>query len=174
MIKNILLTVAFILGVGVFYLFTQSQNVHEVRSEIMINAPKDKVWAAITDIEGWADKSSAINASSLTSVGALAEGSELSITMRSDVVGEDGPTYAPIIIKFEDQVSYRWRAVMGVGIIFTNDKQFELTEVDGGVRLVHSEYFNGMMLPLMKGFLDQGVSSILDEMNQGFKTEAEQ
>jgi hypothetical protein len=33
--------------------------------------------------------------------------------------------------------------------------------------------FNGMLLPLMKGFMQEGVPPILDEMNQAFKKEAE-
>ncbi|MEP4476774.1 MAG: hypothetical protein ABJ024_17070, partial [Lentilitoribacter sp.] len=69
--------------------------------------------------------------------------------------------------------SYRWRAVMGAGIIFTNDKVFELQATDTGTLLKHNEVFNGMMLPLMKGFMQEGVPPILDEMNQAFKSEAE-
>lgn len=169
MIKKLLLSVLFIFAVGVFYLFTQSQNLMEIESEIEIAAPVDKVWQVITDIEKWSDFNSAINAST----GVAEKGSLHSITMRGEEPGSAGPQYAPEIISFEDGKSYRWRAVMGVGIIFTNDKVFELEATETGTLLKHNEVFNGMMLPLMKGFMQQGVPPILAEMNQAFKAEAE-
>ena len=169
MIKKLFLSILFILAVGVFYLFTQSQNLMEIESEIEIAAPVDKVWAVLTDIEKWSDFNSAINAST----GVASPGSVHSVTMRGEEAGTDGPQYAPEIISFDEGKSYRWRAVMGAGIIFTNHKLFELTPTDTGTLLKHSEVFNGMMLPLMKGFMQEGVPPILDEMNQAFKAEAE-
>ena len=169
MIKKLFLSILFILAVGVFYLFTQSQNLMEIESEIEISAPVDKVWAVLTDIEKWSDFNSAINAST----GVASPGSVHSVTMRGEEAGSDGPQYAPEIISFDEGKSYRWRAVMGAGIIFTNDKLFELTPTDTGTLLKHSEVFNGMMLPLMKGFMQEGVPPILEEMNQAFKAEAE-
>lgn len=169
MIKKLFLSILFILVVGVFYLFTQSQNLMEIESEIEIAAPADKVWAVITDIEQWSDFNSAIHASS----GVAELGSVHTVTMRGENPGEVGPQYAPEIISVDEGKSYRWRAVMGAGIIFTNDKVFEVIPTDKGTLLKHSEVFNGMMLPLMKGFMQEGVPPILDEMNQAFKAEAE-
>lgn len=169
MIKKILLSVSFILTVGVFYLFSQSQNLMEIESEIEIAAPADKVWHVITSIENWSDFNTAINAS--TGVAKL--GSKHLVTMRGENPGEVGPQYAPEIISFEGGKTFRWRAVMGAGIIFTNDKVFELQATQTGTLLKHKEVFNGMMLPLMKSFMQEGVPPILDEMNKAFKTEAE-
>ena len=169
MIKKLLLSVLFIFAVGVFYLFTQSQNLMEIESEIEIAAPADKVWAVITDIENWSEFNSAISAST----GIAEKGSVHSVTMRGEEPGSAGPQYAPEIIVFDEGKSYRWRAVMGAGIIFTNDKVFELIPTDTGTLLKHNEVFNGMMLPLMKGFMQQGVPPILEEMNQAFKSETE-
>ncbi|MEP2978925.1 MAG: SRPBCC domain-containing protein [Lentilitoribacter sp.] len=169
MIKKLSLSVLFILAVGVFYLFTQSQNLMEIESEIEIAAPVDKVWQVVTEIEKWSDFNSAINAST----GIVSLGSAHSVTMRGENPGEVGPQYAPKIISFDEGKSYRWRAVMGAGIIFTNDKVFELQATDDGTLLKQTEVFNGMMLPLMKGFMQEGVPLILDEMNQAFKAEAE-
>ncbi|MEP3196293.1 MAG: SRPBCC domain-containing protein [Lentilitoribacter sp.] len=169
MIKKLSLSVLFILAVGVFYLFTQSQNLMEIESEIEIAAPLDKVWQVVTDIEKWSDFNSVINAST----GIVSLGSAHTVTMRGENPGEVGPQYASKIISFDEGKSYRWRAVMGAGIIFTNDKVFELQATDDGTLLKHTEVFNGMMLPLMKGFMQEGVPPILDEMNQAFKAEAE-
>lgn len=167
--KRFFQIVGFLLLVGIFYLFTQSANVHEISREVMINAPKDKVWAAITDIDGWADSNSAINAAS----GDVVLGSALSITMRGENAGEDGPTYAPSITELDNGTSYRWSAKLVAEIIFTNDKLLLLEEVDGGTKLTHTEYFSGMMVPLMLAGFEGGVPPILDEMNAGFKAVAE-
>ena len=169
MIIKILLSISFILAIGIFYLFTQSQNVMEITREIEIKAPKNKVWAVVADISGWSDVTTAVNASS----GTMALGEVLSITMRGHKEGEDGPTYAPEFTEFENGTSFRWRATMGAGIIFTNDKKIVLEETENGTKLIHSEFFNGMMLPLMKGTMQTGVPPILDEMNAGFKAASE-
>lgn len=169
MIKKILLSVLFVLGVGVFYLFTQSQNLFEIESEIEIAAPKDKVWAVLTNIDAWQEYNPAL----IASTGVAKSGSTHSTTMRGEDPSQAGPQYQPDVISFEDGVSYRWRAVMGAGIVFTNDKVFRLEETETGTKLYHSEVFNGMMLPLMKNYISRGVPPILAEMNQAFKARAE-
>lgn len=161
--------IGFVLLVGVFYLFTQSPNVHEISSEVVIAAPKEKVWGAVTDINGWADSNSAIQ----TASGIVAQGNELSVMMRGEKAGEDGPAFAPVITELDQGTSYRWRAKMGAEIIFTVDKLIVLEEVDGGTKLTHSEFFSGMVVPLMLSWFKTGVPPILDEMNAGFKAVAE-
>lgn len=146
----------------------------EITREIHINAPKDKVWAIISDINNWSQSTTAINQSS----GTLALGAELSITMRGHEAGpdgiyNDGPSYKPKITELNDGTSFRWRAKMGASIIFTNDKFLMLEEIEGGTKLTHTEYFSGMMLPLMKGMMQKGVPALLDEINEGFKAAAE-
>ncbi|MEW7007398.1 SRPBCC family protein [Lentilitoribacter sp. EG35] len=161
--------IGFVLLVGIFYLFTQSPNIHEITSEVVIAAPKDKVWAAVTDINSWAENNSAINEAS----GNVVLGRKLSLTMRGEEAGENGPAYDPTIVELDKGTSYRWRAKMGAELIFTNDKQFELEEVDGGTKLTHTEYFSGMLVPLMLDWFKVGVPPILAEMNAGFKATAE-
>lgn len=167
--KRLLQIIGFFFVLGIFYLFTQAYNVHSITRDIVINAPKDKVWVVISDINGWAENNSAVNAAS----GDAKHGSTLSITMRGEKAGEDGPSFNPVIKDIKPLSHLRWVAKMGASIIFHNEKLLSLEEVDGGTKLTHVEYFSGMTLPLMLSWFDEGVPPILDEMNAGFKAQAE-
>lgn len=167
--KRIFQIIGFLFVLAVFYLFTQSYNIHSVARDVVINAPKDIVWAVITDIDGWADNNSAVNAAS----GEATLGSTLSITMRGEEAGEDGPSFSPVIKDINPESHLRWVAKMGASIIFHNEKLLSLEEIDGRTKLTHVEYFSGMAVPLMLSWFETGVPPILDEMNAGFKAAAE-
>lgn len=167
--KRIFQFAGFLFVLGVFYLFSQAYNIHSITREIVINAPKDKVWEVVSDINGWEKITSAVNAAS----GEATVGSTLSVTMRGEKAGEDGPSFEPVVKDVESESHLRWEAKMGASIIFHNEKLLSLEEVDGRTRLTHIEYFSGMVVPLMLSSLDTGVPPILDEMNTGFKMAAE-
>lgn len=167
--KRVFQIIGFFCVLGLFYLFTQAYNIQSVTRDIVINAPKDKVWAVISNINGWAESNSAVNAAS----GEAELGSVISITMRGEKVGEDGPSFAPVINDIKPMSHFRWVAKMGASIIFHNEKLLSLEDIDGGTRLTHTEYFSGMIVPLMLSWIDTGVPPILDEMNAGFKAAAE-
>lgn len=167
--KRIFQIVGFLFVLGLFYLFSQAYNIHSITRDIVINTPKDKVWAVISDINGWAENNSAINAAS----GEATLGSTLSITMRGEKAGEDGPSFDPVVKDIKPESHLRWVAKMGASIIFHNEKLLSLEEVDGRTRLTHTEYFSGMAVPLMLSWFDKGMPPILDEMNAGFKATAE-
>jgi len=162
-----------ILGVlilaGIAYLAIAGQNMQTITTEIEIDAPPEKVWSVLTDIEKWQDWSSVINASS----GQAAQGSTVTITMIGKEAGKDGPTYSPEILVMDEPKLLHWRAHMMAGFIFTNDKIVELEKTDSGTKLTHKETFKGMMAALMKSQMEKGVSPILNSMNEALKKVAE-
>ena len=117
----------------------------EIVTEIVINAPRDVVWKLITDFNHWTDWNPSVRRMS----GDNGIGSKLDITM-CNKSGGDGPQYQPVITEMEEGKSFRWRAKMGMGFIFTNDKVIELEDTSGGTRLVHKELFSGLMLMMTR------------------------
>lgn len=167
--KKVLLVILGLAVAGIIFLSVRGRDVQEIRTEIEISAPPSKVWSIITDIDKWQEWSPIINASQ----GQAVLGEELSITMVSEQVGENGPKYSPVIIDLKEHEYFHWRAHMLAGFVFTNDKIFKLEETGAGTHLVHIETFRGLIAPLMAGSVEENVPAMLDSMNAAMKALAE-
>ena len=167
--KLILAFLVFVVMSGLF-LWAKGKDMREIRTEVEIAAPPTKVWNFLTDTDRWEEWSPIINQSS----GVASLGSTLNITMVGKEENKDGPQYHPTITHFDAPKYFRWRAVMMAGFIMTNDKVFELEETSTGTRLVHTEAFSGMMVPLIWDNLAGHVPSMLDSMNDALKTLVEE
>lgn len=140
----------------------------EIKTEIDISAPAEKVWDILMDINNWQQWNPIINQAS----GIAAAGSKLTITMKGKE-GKNGPKYMPVIINFDAPNLFQWRAKMMAGFLFTNDKIFELKEIDSGTQLIHKEAFGGILVPMFWGNLQQHVPAMLDAMNEALKKSVE-
>jgi hypothetical protein len=140
----------------------------ELRTEIQISAPIDEVWRVLTDFDHWRDWNPMVNQAS----GSASVGSKLNITMRGPNA-EDAMKYQPTVLEANPPKSFRWRATMMSGLLFTNDRVFELKEIDGGTELVNKEEFSGLMVPLFWNKLNQFVVPMLEKMNKALKDKME-
>lgn len=140
----------------------------EIKSEIQISAPASKVWSVITDFNSWKAWNPIVNQVS----GNAALGSKLRVTMKGKD-GKDGGSYEPVILDFQSPSYLRWRGKMMAGFLMTNDKIFELKEVNGRTHLVQKETFSGLMVPLFWGKMEKWVPSMLESMNKALKAKAE-
>ncbi len=140
----------------------------ELRTEIQINAPIEEVWKVLTDIEHWTDWNPTVkHASGVASVGA-----KLKITI--DGGTERDATYKPVVSECNAPTSFRWRAKMMGGLMFKNDRVFQLSEHEAGTRFVHTEEFGGLMVPVMWKKLSGFVLPCLEKMNEALKEKLEQ
>jgi hypothetical protein len=87
--------------------------------------------------------------------------------------GKEGNKYMSVVTNVEDPKSFRWRATMMAGFLFTNDKVFELEETGSGTRLVHIEAFSGILVPLFWGKMEKSIAPMLESMNDALKIKAE-
>jgi len=167
--KKIILIVLVLLITSALILWMKGSSVREIRTEIEISAPIEKVWRILTDIDHWNEWNPIINQAS----GVASLESELSITMR-DEDGKDGPKYMPIVTAFQEPTKFRWRAKMMSEFLMTNDKVFELEDTGTGTRLIHKELFSGMFVPLFWSKVNNHVPSMLNSMNQALKLKVEE
>ena len=79
----------------------------------------------------------------------------------------------PVVTVFDGPKSFRWRAKMLAGFMFTNDKVFELEETSTGTRLIHLELYSGLMVMMFWNKLNEFVPSMLDSMNEALKIKVE-
>ena len=140
----------------------------EIRTEIEIAAPVTKVWSILTDFDNWKEWNPIVEQES----GVASPGSKLSMTMRCGD-GKEGNKYMSVVTNVEDPKSFRWRATMMAGFLFTNDKVFELEETGSGTRLVHIEAFSGILVPLFWGKMEKSIAPMLESMNVALKIKAE-
>ena len=141
----------------------------EVKSEIEIAAPIEKVWNIITDINQWAEWSPIINQAS----GNTAMGETLNITMCGDK-DKESQNYSPVIIELDKPRCFHWQAKMVAGFIFTNDKIFNLEETTTGTRLIHRELFDGIFASVFCRNIEESVLPMLNSMNEALKNLAEE
>ena len=141
----------------------------EIRTEIQIAAPPEKVWSILADFNTWKSWNPIVSDAN----GEAALGSELTVV----TCGKDGQTaqkYKPVITVFQKPKSLHWRAKMMTKILFTNDKILELKAVSGGTNVVHSELFRGLMVSLFWGMMKREVPTMLEKMNKALKKKAEE
>jgi len=169
--KKIILIAVVLIIAFCLVLLVKGNTMREIRAEIEIEAPIEKVWKIVTDIDNWQEWSPIINQAS----GVASLGSKLSITMASEdgKGGKDGPKYTPVVTIFEEPKLFRWRAKMMSEFIFTNDKVFELEKTNSGTRIIHKELFKGMLIPLFWSKLNGHVPSMLKSMNKALKEKIE-
>lgn len=140
----------------------------EIRTEIEIAAPLTKVWSILTDFDNWKEWNPICDQAS----GVVSPGSKLSMTM-SCGDGKEGNKYSPVVTNVEEPKSFRWRATMMAGFLFTNDKIFELEETGSGTRLVHIEAFSGILVPLFWGKMEKNIVPMLESVNDALKIKTE-
>jgi len=140
----------------------------ELSATIKIDAPIEKVWQVLTDFNHWADWNPMVNHAS----GTAALGKKLQITMRAPDA-KDGAKYQPEVIDFDPPKVLRWQAKMMAGIMFKNDRVFELKESNGGTELINREEFSGLMVPLFWSKLNAFVVPVLENMNKALKEKVE-
>jgi len=128
----------------------------------------DQVWLVLTDFDRWQDWNPMVNQAS----GNATPGSKLDITMRGPD-GKDAMKYQPTILEANPPRSLRWRAMMMSGLMFTNDRVFELKEKNDGTVLVNKEEFSGLMVPLFWGKMNLFVVPMLEKMNKALKDKLE-
>ena len=164
-----LISIAFVLILtSVVILSVKGSTMREIRSEIEIAAPPAKVWSILMNFDSWKEWNPIV----IEASGVAALGSALSVTMRNEA-GKDGPKYAPVVTVSQEPKSFRWRAIMMFEFLFTNDKVFELEATAGGTRLIHTELFSGIVVPLFWSKLNEGVPPMLKSMNDALKARAE-
>lgn len=140
----------------------------ELKSEIQIAAPIDKVWQVLTGFDLWKDWNPMVNSAS----GSATPNSKVDIIMRGPD-GKDAMKYQATVLEANSPKSFRWRATMMSGLIFTNDRVFELREENGGTVLINKEEFSGLMVPLFWNKMSLFVVPMLEEMNKALKSKLE-
>lgn len=140
---------------------------HQIRTEIVIDAPKERVFSILTELtayEKW-------NPFIIKSKGNPAEGARLVNTMRN---GGSTITFKPRVVKVEKNKAFEWLGALWVKGLFDGHHYFHIEEISPEqVNLVHGENFSGILSSfLLKKIGDQTRQNFI-LMNQALKARAE-
>ncbi|MBT0811206.1 SRPBCC domain-containing protein [Litoribacter ruber] len=138
-----------------------------IRTEILINASKEKVWDVLTNFEGY----SIWNPFIIESHGKPIEGSYLTNTM----VSCDGTmTFKPKILKMEKYRYFDWMGKLIFKGLFDGHHYFEIVELGANqVKVVHGENFSGLLAGLILKKIGNDTRDNFIKMNLALKAEAE-
>lgn len=144
-----------------------SAAVRELRREIEIDAPPERVWAVVTDFAAYPEWNPFIRRIS----GEPREGARLEV--RIEPPGARAMTFKPTVQSVEADRELRWLGHLLVPGVFDGEHSFRIEPVTGGrSRFVQSERFSGLLVALGKGTLAKTEAGF-EQMNGALKARAE-
>lgn len=142
------LAVGVALGIGVLL---ASRTAFEIRQTIDIDAPPERVFAAVVDLPAYAAWNS-----QLAYLGGTARLGER-LHLRLSVAGTDPYEFKPTVTAYEEGRRFAWIGRTGLPRVFDGEHFFELERLPGGgTRLTNREEYRGVLsliierLPMMK------------------------
>src|SRR5688572_22295372 len=136
----------------------------EIKTQITVNAARDKVWAVLTDFENYSNWNPFIK--SIT--GKPKVGSQIVVNF---VPPQDkSMTFKPTVLVFERNKEFRWMGTLIFRGVFDGEHKFELIDNGNGTTTFnHSETFTGLLVNLFKRQLEDNTKKGFEMMNQSLK-----
>jgi hypothetical protein len=146
----------------------QEVTVKELRSQIEIDAPAERVWQVLTDFAAYPEWNPFIRR-----VRGRAEVEE-QLVVRMRPSGTRGLTFRPTVTKAEPSRELRWLGHLLVPGLFDGEHIFEIEELDRGrVLFIQREVFKGLLVPLLARSLERDTQRGFEEMNRALRERAE-
>jgi hypothetical protein len=136
----------------------------EIRSEIDLDAPVEKVWAVLTDFASFPEWNPFIRRIS----GTLSVGAKLNVFLGTS--GTRGMRFRPAVMSVVPNSELRWLGHLGIPGLFDGEHIFELVpQGRNRTHFVQREQFRGLLLPLLKRNLIRDARRGFDEMNAALR-----
>ena len=141
----------------------------ELRSEIEIHTPAERVWRLLTDFAGFPQWNPFIRRAR----GNVLAGEQLDVYLQPS--GARGMSFRPTVLKAEPNRELRWIGHLLIPGLFDGEHIFTI-EPRGTDRVlfVQREIFTGLLVPLFARGLDSDTRRGFEEMNLALKIRAEQ
>lgn len=146
-------------------LAVKGNNIQVINSEIEIKAPPQVVWKKLVNFDGWKDW----NPDIVNAKGQAVANTTISIITK----GNKGSQFEPLILEAAAHHKLYWRDKIVAYFVFTNDTSFELKKTPLGTKLIHKEYYSGMLSPFFHEQISKEVPAVLISMNRSLKKQIE-
>jgi hypothetical protein len=142
--------------------------VRELRREIEVDAPPERVWAVVTDFASYPEWNPFIRRIS----GELRVGAKLEVQIEPP--GGRALTFKPTVRAVDVNRELRWLGRLFLPRVFDGEHSHRIEQVDGGrSRFIQSERFSGLLVGLFGGTLAKTETGF-EQMNAALKTRVEQ
>mmetsp|Transcript_23072 Transcript_23072/g.50627 ORF Transcript_23072/g.50627 Transcript_23072/m.50627 type:complete len:148 (-) Transcript_23072:188-631(-) len=142
-----------------------------IETEVIINAPPQKVWKAFVDFDNLPQWQSWLTVRASPEV---KSGQTIDILLKPE--GTKTPMqFKPTVLTSEPGSEFRWRGrLWNTDTFFVGEHYFRFTPEQGGkaTKLVHGEVFKGWLVPLLGGTISQAHKEF-ERFNQGLKKQVE-
>jgi hypothetical protein len=141
---------------------------HHLHTVIEINAEPERVWSILADFARYPEWNPFIRSIQ----GELKQGARLEVRIQPS--GTKGMTFRPSVQAVNTGYELRWLGHFMFPGIFDGEHSFVIESIAAGrVRLLQSERFSGILVPLFKGGLNRDTKRGFEEMNLALKVRAE-
>lgn len=138
-----------------------------LETAIAIEASPEDVWEVLTSFEGYADWNPHITrGEGLPRVGE-------NLVLQMSMGNGRSTTMRPTVTEAVPGRAFEWLGHVGVKGIFDGRHRFELQPAGDKTRLVHSEEFTGVLVPVLARMLDGNTLAGFEAMNEALKNRAE-
>jgi len=149
-------------------LLVSTVSAKEIKTEILINASTEKVWAIFSDFKNYPKWNPFIK--SLT--GEVKVGEKINVTIQP--YDSKPMSFKPKVLSFEANKEMRWIGRLLFGGIFDGKHQFEIIDNHNGtVTFKQSEVFKGILMPFFSKKKMENTRKGYEAMNQQLKELAE-
>jgi hypothetical protein len=122
-----------------------SQTQFEIRKDVEINVPPDKVWKTIIDFKKYSQWNS-----QLQYLGGEVK-LQSKLRLKLSAKGADPYEFKPYVSYWEENKRFAWLAQTGLPYIFDGEHFFELQDIGNGKTLVvNREEYRGVLSQIMK------------------------
>src|SRR5436309_16033380 len=136
----------------------------ELRTDIEIDAPVERVWDVLTDFDRFPDWNPFIR----WIRGNAQVGSRLDVFLGAS--GTRGMRFRPKVTKVVPNRELRWLGRLGLPRLFDGEHIFEIEPLGPTrARFIQSERFRGLLVPLMARSLNRDARRGFEEMNRALR-----
>jgi hypothetical protein len=140
----------------------------QYETDILINAPKEEVWATLMDHASYASWNPFIVAIS----GGAEVGSQLQVSLQLD--NAKPMNFEPVVLVNKTGREFRWRGKMLVKGLFDGEHYFKLEAInERETRLIHGEIFSGLLTRPILSMIGKKTLSGFKTMNEALKARIE-
>lgn len=140
---------------------------HHLHTEVEIDAAPATVWTILTDLADYSEWNPFIT----SSTGTVATGERL--VNRLEPPGGKALTFRPTVTEVDEGRAFEWLGRLKLPGLFDGRHRFELIPHGDGTRLIQTESFTGMLVPMLRQSLDTGTVAGFRAMNVALKARAE-
>jgi hypothetical protein len=138
-----------------------------IRTEIIINAPKEKVWDILSNFASYGEWNPFI----IRISGAQAKGSRLAVTLLN---GKKEFAMKPKVISVVPNQYFDWLGSLFIKGLFDGHHYFEIEELSPRqVRFIHGEHFSGILSGMILRSIADETRNNFIAMNNALKVRAE-